>query len=168
VLFICRFLRAFNTSAATTDFVLSDLSLPSNLQMGENLFLSPSVFNYYPPLFNIPDVGVNGPEFAIQSTTTALTRINFVAETTYHTMPISNPNRPTGTWLDLSSITPLAGSPYQLIGALNTLLLHGQMSPSLLGTLNVAIGSMTAASDLAKAQRAVYLIGSSPEYWVER
>ena len=168
VLFICRFLRAFNTSGATTDFVLSDTYLPTNLQMGEDLFRSPSVFNYYPPIFNIPEVGVNGPEFAIQSTTTALARMNIVAETTYHTMPISNPNRPTGTWLDLSSITPLASSPYQLIGALNTLLLHGQMSPSLLGTLNVAIGSMTTASNLAKAQRAVYLIGSSPEYWIER
>jgi hypothetical protein len=167
-LFISRFLRAFNTSTATTDFVLSDSYLPTNLQMGEDLFRSPSVFNYYPPIFSIPEISVNGPEFAIQSTTTALARMNIVAETTYHTMPISSPNRPTGTWLDLSSITPLASSPYQLIGALNTLLLHGQMSPSLLGTLNVAIGSMTTASSLAKAQRAVYLIGSSPEYWIER
>jgi uncharacterized protein (DUF1800 family) len=167
-LFISRFLRAFNTAAATTDFVLSDSYLPSGLQMGEDVFRSPSVFNYYPPLFNIPGASVNGPEFAIQSTTTAFARINFVAETTYHTMPISNPNRPTGTWLDLSSITALAASPYQLTGALNTLLMHGQMSPSLLGTLNVALGSMTGASNLAKAQRAVYLIASSPEYWIER
>jgi len=168
VLFICRFLRAFNTSSATTDFVLSDTYLPGGLQMGQDLFRPPSVFNYYPPIFNIPEANVNGPEFAIQSTSTALARINFVAETTYHTMPVSNPNRPMGTWLDLSSITPLASSPYQLTGALNSLLMHGTMSPALLGNVNVALASMASMTNLQKAQRAVYLIATSPEYWIER
>ena len=168
ILFKARFLRAFNTTAATTDFVLTDTYLPTELSMSQDLFRSPSVFNYYPPDYNIPGVGVNGPEFAIQSTSTTLARVNFIAETTYKTMAVSNPNRPTGTWLDLASITPLAGSPYQLVNALNTLLLHGQMSPDLRATINNAIASMPTATSLAKAQRAVYLIGSSPEYFVER
>jgi uncharacterized protein (DUF1800 family) len=168
ILFKARLLRAFNTASATTDFVLSDSYLPTELAMGQDLFRSPSVFNYYPPIFDIAGVGVNGPEFAIQSTSTALARINFVAEVTYKTMSTSIPNRPMGTWLDLSSITPLAGSPYFLTNALNTLLLHGQMSPDLHAAVNNAIGSMSTASNLAKAQRAVYLIASSPEYCVER
>lgn len=168
ILFKVRLLRAFNTTGATTDFVLTDTYLPPELAMSQDLFRSPSVFNYYPPIFNVAGAGVNGPEFAIQSTSTALARVNFVAEVTYKTMSISNPNRPMGTWLDLSSLTPLAGSPYQLTNALNTLLFHGQMSPDLHATVNVALGSMTQATSLAKAQKAVYLAASSPEYFVER
>jgi hypothetical protein len=136
--------------------------------MSQDLFRSGSVFNYYPPTYNVPGEGVNGPEFAIQSTSTTLARVNFVAEVTYKTMSVSSPNRPTGTWLDLSSITPIAGSPYQLVNALNTLLLNGHMSADLHAAVNNAIASMPTATPLAKAQRAVYLIGSSPEYFVER
>jgi uncharacterized protein (DUF1800 family) len=168
ILFKARFLRAFNTTGATTDFVLTDTYLPTELSMSQDLFRPASVFNYYPPVFDVPGAGVNGPEFAIQSTSTTLARVNFVAETTYKTMSISNPNRPTGTWLDLSTITPMAGSPYQLVNTLNSLLLHGQMSPDLRAAVNNAIGSMPTATNLAKAQRAVYLIGSSPEYFVQR
>jgi hypothetical protein len=169
ILFKARLLRAFNTTAATTDFVLSDSYLPSELVMGQDLFRSPSVFNYYPPLFEIPGApGVNGPEFALQSTSTALARVNFVGETTYKTMSVSPPNRPTGTWLDLSSVAPLAASTFKLVNMLNTLMLNGNMSPDLQATVNVALSQMSSSTNLAKAQRAVYLIGSSPEYFVER
>jgi uncharacterized protein (DUF1800 family) len=168
ILFKARLLRAFNTTAATTDFVLSDSFLPTELIMGQDLFRSPSVFNYYPPLFNVPGVNVNGPEFAIQSTSTALARINFVGETTYKTMSVNPPNRPTGTWLDLSSIAPLATSTFKLVNTLNTLMLNGNMSPDLQAVVNVSLAQMPTATNLAKAQRAVYLIGSSPEYSVAR
>jgi uncharacterized protein (DUF1800 family) len=171
VLFITRFLRAFNTTSATTDFVLSDTYLPSGLQMGEPLFLSPSVFNYYPPSYSInpaPGILINGPEFSIQSTATALARINFVAEVTYHTMSTSSPTRPTGTWLDLSAFTPLASNPSQLIAALNNLLMHGNASSTLLSNISTALASMTGATSLAITQRAVYLFAASPEYFTER
>jgi uncharacterized protein (DUF1800 family) len=168
IVFKARLLRAFNTTGATTDFVLTDTYLPTELGMSQDLFRSPSVFNYYPPLFNIPGVGMNGPEFAVQSTSTALARVNFVAETTYKTMSVSNPNRPTGTWLELSSITPLTNSPNGLVNALDTLMLHGAMSKELRATVNNALAGMSGATSLAKAQKAVYLIGSSPDYFVER
>jgi len=171
VLFIARFLRAFNTTSANTDFVLSDSYLPSNLQMSQDLFRAPSVFNYYPPTYAIvPAAGItiNGPEFSIQSTATALARTNFVAEVTYRTMAASSPNRPTGTWLDLSEFAPLAANHAQLIDALNTRLLHGQASPALISLITNALATMNGASNLAVTQRAVYLFGSSPEYLVER
>ena len=165
--FIARFLRAFNTTAATTDFVLSDSYLPSGLQMGEDLFRSPSVFNYYPPAYNVPVVNINGPEFAIQSNSSAFARVNFVAETTYKTMPTSG-DRPTGSWIDVSSFLPYASSPFQLTGALNNLLLHGAMSPNLHAAVNNALATMSSATPAARVQRAVYLVASSPEYMVER
>jgi hypothetical protein len=165
--FIARLLRAFNTTAATTDFVLSDSYLPSGLQMGEDLFRSPSVFNFYPPTYNVPVVDINGPEFAIQSTSSAYARVNFVAETTYKTMPVST-DRPKGTWIDVSSFLAYAGSPFQLTGALNNLLLHGAMSPNLHAAVNNALATMSGATPAARVQRAVYLVASSPEYMVER
>jgi hypothetical protein len=165
--FIARFLRAFNTTSATTDFVLSDSYLPSGLQMGEDLFRSPSVFNFYPPAYNVPVVDLNGPEFAIQSNSTALARVNFIAETTYKTMPVSV-NSPTGTWIDVSSFVPLAASPFRLTSALNALLLHGTMSPNLHAAVNNALAVISSSSATARVQRAVYLIASSPEYFIER
>jgi hypothetical protein len=136
--------------------------------MSQNLFTSPSVFNYYPPTYTVPNTTVNGPEFDLDSTSTAYARVNFVAETVYHTMSTSSPNRPTGTWLDFTSILPSANSPFQLTGALNTLMLHGTMSPNLQAAVNNALSSMAGATPLTRAQRAVYLIGSSPEYFVQR
>ena len=165
--FIARFLRAFNTTAATTDFVLSDSYLPSGLQMGEDLFRSPSVFNYYPPVYNVPVANINGPEFAIQSNSSAFARVNFVAETTYKTMPVSG-DRPMGSWIDVSSFLPYANSPFQLTGALNSLLLHGAISPNLRAAVNNALATMSSATPAARVQRAVYLVASSPEYMVER
>jgi uncharacterized protein (DUF1800 family) len=167
VLFITRLLRAFNTSSATTDFVLSDSYLPSGLQMSQDLFRSGSVFNYYPPTYTVPMVAVNGPEFALQSTSTAFARINLVGEMVYKTMPISG-DRPTGTWLDFTSAIPSAGSAYSLTSYLNHLLMHGQMSPTLAGNVNVQLAGMSSMTALQRIQEAVYLIATSPEYFVER
>jgi uncharacterized protein (DUF1800 family) len=168
VLFITKLLRLFNTTSASTDFVLSDSYLPSELIMGQNLFLSASVFNYYPPTYTVPGTTVNGPEFDLQSTSSAYARVNFVAETVYKTMSTNSTYRPTGTWLDFTSILPDATSPYKLTSTLNTLMLHGTMSPNLHATVNNALAGMTGATPTAMAQRAVYLIGSSPEYFVQR
>jgi uncharacterized protein (DUF1800 family) len=167
VLFVARFLRAFDTNAATTDFVLADSYLPTEIRMGQDLFRPSSVFNYYPPTFDVFGANVNGPEFAIQSTSTSFGRVNFVAETIYKRMSTST-DRPTGTWLELTPFTQLANSPYKLINALESLLTHGTMSPNMRAALNNALGSMGTATPLAKVQRAVYLIASSPEYFVQR
>ena len=171
VLFISKLLRAFNTTAATTDFVLSDGYLPSELVMGQNLFLPGSVFSYYPPAYTVPATAINGPEFNLQSTSTAFARVNFVAETVYKTMS-TNGNRPKGTWIDftafLSQFPNSTPSPLALTSALNTLMLHGSMSANLHSIVNLALNSMPTATPLAKVQRAVYLIGSSPEYFVQR
>ena len=173
VLFISKLLRMFNTTSATTDFVLSDGYLPSELVMGQNLFYSPSVFNYYPPAYSVPGTTVNGPEFDVQSTSSAYARVNFVAETTYKTMSTST-TRPTGTWLDFTSPSSFYVSvsspttPFAITGALNTYMLHGSMSPSLRAVINNALSSSPAGTTAtAMFQRAVYLVGSSPEYFVQ-
>jgi uncharacterized protein (DUF1800 family) len=167
VLFIARLLRAFNTTSATTDFVLSDSYLPSGLQMGQDLFRSGSVFNYYPPTFVVPVVAVNGPEFALQSTSTAYSRINLAGEMVYKTMPTGT-DRPMGTWIDFTSVVPHAATTYALTDYLNNLLMNGQMSPTLVGNINVQLAGMSSMTTLQRIQEAVYLTATSAEYWVER
>ncbi len=172
VLFITKLLRLFNTSSTTSDFVLGDGYMPSELVMGQNLFLSPSVFNYYPPDYTVPATTINGPEFNLQSTSTSFARVNFVAETVYKTMSANSVYRPTGTWINfapfLSTLPTSTPSPLLLTSTLNTLMLHGSMSANLHSIVNLALNSMTGATPTAMLQRAVYLIGSSPEYFVQR
>jgi len=167
VLWITNLLRAFGTTAATTDFVLGDSFLPSDVRMNEDLFRAPSVFNFFPPGYVIADEGIRGPEFAIHSTTTAIARTNFAYEVIYKRMPTSA-DRPLGTWLDLSSLLPLAAEPAQLIEALNQLLLHGTMTNETRQLIQASVSSIPITNALGRVQNAVYLVATSPQYLVER
>ncbi len=46
-------------------------------------FLSPSVFNYYPPNFQVQGTSLRGPEFAILNANTTVTRVNFINDLIY-------------------------------------------------------------------------------------
>lgn len=167
VFYITSLLRAFNTGPATTDFVLADSYLPTETRMGQDLFRPASVFSYFPPGLVVHGLGILGPEFGVYSTSTALARSNFAAEVVYKRMSTSQ-DRPTGTWLDLSSIEPMAQSPYRLINSLEALMLAGNMSPDLRAVLTNALAAMTGSDNLTRARRAVYLIATSPEYQIAR
>jgi hypothetical protein len=47
-------------------------------------------------------------------------------------------------------------------------MLHGAMSANLRAIVNNALSTMSGATPTAMVQRAVYLIASSPEYFVQR
>ena len=51
--------------------------------MGQRLFYSPSVFNYFSPSYRAPGVGIAGPEFQILTAQTALRRVNFAGKLIY-------------------------------------------------------------------------------------
>jgi uncharacterized protein (DUF1800 family) len=166
VLWVTSFLRAF-TPLVVTDDVLSDSFLPSGLAMGQDLFRSPSVFNFYPPDFVVMGDSVLGPEFAIYSTSTALARINFAYQVLYKTMS-TNANRPTGTWIDLTRLTPLAADPAGIADALNRLLLHGRMSAAMRAAVVNSTAAIAASNALGRLRNAIYLVVTSPQYLVER
>src|SRR5205814_336968 len=128
VLFITNTLRALGITRDavnyTTDFVLGESFLPTNMVMGQDVFRSPTVFNYYPPDNQMscatPPNCPLAPEFALQSTATALARINFIYNIVYHRMPTSQPNRPIGTWIDTTPFeAKAAGDANALIDDLN-------------------------------------------------
>jgi uncharacterized protein (DUF1800 family) len=181
VLFVTNLLRAFNTSDGSTDYVLGDLFLPADIRMDEDVYRSPTVFNFFPPSYAIPGertCGVSGldqclgPEFNIESTATSLARVNFAQEVVFHQMG-TNVDRPTGTWIDESTLTSLPTDvPQVLVDTLNTQMMHGSMTTAMNARLVSAVAGVTdpdpTVQALKRAREAVYLIATSSQYNVER
>jgi uncharacterized protein (DUF1800 family) len=181
VLFITNLLRGFNTSDGSTDYVLGDLYLPADIRMDEDVYRSPTVFNFFPPSYAIPgetSCGTSGtaqclgPEFNIQSTATSLARLNFAQEVVFHQM-LTNPDRPRGTWLDENMLTALpTDDPQTLVDTLNAQMMHGSMATDMNARLVSTVSAITDANPtvqaLKRAREAVYLIATSAEYNVER
>ena len=183
VLFITNLLRAFNTTSAgnTTDNVLGESFLPSDVVMSEDVYRSPSVFNFFPPgnaIAGENSCGISGsdpclgPEFEIQDTSTSLARINLAYEIVFHTMP-TNTNRPVGTWIDEGTLFTLGSNdPQTLVDTLNGQMIHGSMTSDMNARIVSAVSAITnadpAVQALSRAREAVYLIASSSEYNVGR
>ena len=177
VLFITNLLRAFGTSDGSTDYVLGDLSLPADVQMDEDVYRSPTVFNFFPPSYVI--AGENGcggpclgPEFNIQSTATSLARVNLADEVVFHAMP-TNANRPMGTWIDENTLLALpTDDPQALVDTLNGQMMHGAMTVDMNARIVSAVSAIVdpdpTTQALQQAREAVYLIATSSQYNVER
>lgn len=167
VLAITNLLRTFNTTEATTDFVLGESYLPGTVRLDEDVFRSPTVFNFFSPDFVIPGESLLGPEFAIQSTATSLARINLNYELIYKAMPTSA-DRPKGTWIDIADFQSVAGDPEQLVDALNYHMLHGTMTDEMRNIIVEAVSNISPADTLGRTRLAVYLVATSSSYQVQR
>ena len=157
ILFVTNLLRAFDT---TTDYVLTDY--PKG--MGQNLFYSPTVFNYFPADYVLPGSSLTGPEFAIQSSSTALVRLNFV-----NTLITGKVGATTANFqIDWTGLQAVAGDPALLVEKLNRLLLHGAMSAAMRNDIVAAVAAVAATDTKLRAQTALYLVATSSQYQVER
>lgn len=175
VLYISNLLRAFN---ATSDYNLSGSNGFAGFSNGtanypqtmdQDLFRSPTVFNYFPADYVMPGTtDVYGPEFGILSTATTLKRANFVNTLVFSGIAAVPPDKPSGTQLDLSSWQALAGNPQQLVDSLNALMMHGGMSSAMRSAIVQNVSNISASSPLLRAQTAIYLIATSSQYQVER
>ena len=158
VLFVTNLCRALG---ATSDGVLAAQATT----MGQNLFNPQTVFSYYPHDYEVVD-GVQGPEFGIQSSTTAIGRVNFVSALA--TTGIGRGGEGGGTTLDLSRWTPLASDPAALVSAFDRLLLHGTMTGDAARAITEAVTAVPASRPLGRAQTALSLVASSSSYQVAR
>lgn len=164
-LLILNLLRSLNASSDGTR--LSDYTNG----MGQNLFYSASVFNYFPPDYEVPGTGILGPEFGIQSSAAAVSRANFVNTLVYSRIAPAANTSGNGTAVDLSSLVALGGDTNKLLDTLNTLMLHGSMSPVTRAVITAALTSVPATDSkvaLKRAQAAVYLVATSSQFQVER
>lgn len=170
--YITNILRAFN---ATSDGVLGNRSAGGDLpgQLDQPVFLPTTVFSYYPPDYEVPGTKILGPAFGILSTTTTLRRANIANQLIYNGIPVGRDN-PTGTQLNLSSLESLAANDTtgaQLVNQLDALLMHGTMSSGMRASVLSAVTAIP-TSDTAfarkRAQAAVYLVATSPQFDVQR
>ena len=137
--------------------------------LGQNLFYPPSVFNYYPPTYLLPDTAIVAPEFALANSSTAINRYNFANTLLFGTIaPLPTLPGATGTTPALAALSLIAGDPAALLDRLDAQLLHSTMPPSMRGAILTALAAVPATDLLTRAKTAVYLVVTSPQYQVER
>ena len=136
--------------------------------LGQTLFAPPTVFNYFAPGYQIPPdltpgMSLLGPEFQLDSPSSAVARYNMVNGMIYG-------NLGPGAVIDLTLFSNLGSKPQDLLDAVSRVFMDSQMpakvQTALMGAIN-AIPGTTAAVNKARAQAAIYLTVSSSYYNVE-
>lgn len=163
VLALTRLARAMGT---TTDGVYFR---GATIASGQNVFIAPSVFNYYPPDYTLTKSGVNSPEFAIYNSATAMNRANVAYNTTYVTIGV-DPTvfGATGTQFNLTSLTSVASTPSALMDRVSETLFGGRISAQARSTIETAISAVPATDAAARVRMALYLSALAPESVVLR
>ena len=159
--------RSFERSAQSDGVLTAETS-----SMGQVAFMAPSVFNFYPPDYIVPGTSFNGPEYALYTTGTAVSRINFLNTLVFDGVPLNTERRVTaGTSLgfgDLQNIAAADPSCNDLMDVLNIRMMHGTMTPQMRSTILNAVLTVPAFDPLLRARRAVYLVATSSQYQVQR
>ena len=141
----------------------------STFNFGQAPLYAPSVFNFFSPFYSqagpIQDADLVAPEFQITTDTTVITSANRMRSAVYQQPSSSNPD---AIVLDLSAQMALASNPTSLVDSLNTLLMSGQMSSNMRSIVINAVSQIPAANTLERAQTAVHLIVTSPEFVIEK
>ena len=156
-LFIAGMVRAFGGQMNDQNYYASDMAA-----LGQDIFSSPSVFNYYSPNYQVPGTPLTGGEFEIHTPNNAILRANLVQSLfSQYSNPVQSYGP--GTIVDLTPLLPLAATPATLVSALDLTLTHGVMP----GTMRTAIVNAVAADNLGalhQVQTACYLILTSTYY----
>ncbi len=154
LLHVMASLRALN---ATTDGVNLN-NYGSGMLQGP--LLPPSVFNFYPPDYQVPGTGLFGPEFDILNANTTINRINFINDLIYGSVGAN-------TKTDISQYVNVAGNVTNLLNLINANIMHGQMPSDMFSTLSTTLSSPAFTTPTMTAQAALYLTLSSSQFQME-
>ena len=124
--------------------------------LGQRVFYPGSVFNDYSPLYRTSK-GLLAPEFELLSSGTALMRANVVRR-------LVDDGLGGDALFDLSPFVALAGSPTELVDAVDNAFLCGRLPPQVKSEIVAAI-SVTHDYNL-RVHNAIYLVASSSLYQV--
>ena len=184
VLMLTSFLRAMN---AQSDGEYAMLQTPN---MGQPIYRSDTVFNYYPADYQIPGTDLYGPQFGIYDAPKVFARANTLWSLTLGstcpapTTTICNPNATggaadasvagsVGTHIDYTALAAAASSVPTLVQQVDNMLMFGTMPPAMNAQIVNAVSAIptstpiTAQQLLDRARTAVYLTVTSPRYQVE-
>ena len=127
--------------------------------LGEAPYSAGSVFNFFPPSYDIPGTTDNAPEFALENTSSVILRLAVANNFVY--------NRINGFNIDLSATSPLgvmAADPPTLVDWLGTVFMHGLMPASMRTAI---VKHITTLKDMGQRARvATYLVITSAQYKV--
>jgi len=169
VQFVTNVARNLNVKSANLG-TLSDGVMSGINGMGQNPFNSPTVFNYYPPDYVIPGTAINGPEYALMTTGTAIARANYMNTLVFGAIATSIDN-PNGTALDISDIQALAAADTSgnlMLDELSRRMLNGNMSADMRAKILPAITAISGTDALGRARAAIYLVATSSQFQVQR
>jgi uncharacterized protein (DUF1800 family) len=138
--------------------------------LGQFVFYPPSVFNYYPPDYVVPGTDATGPEFGIQTTSTAIARANFANALVFNAQIARDASvyGSTGSALDFTGWQYLAPNAGALADRLDRELLAGRMSPAMRSAVIAAVNAVPATDTLGRVRTAAWLVVTSPQFQVER
>ena len=164
VLFMTSAARALN---ATSDGVFLRAQ---STAVGQFVFYSPSVFNFYPPDYVVPGTQLLGPEFGVQTSTTAINRANFANSLVFSSRiaPDATVYDATGTAIDLGAYQAVAADAAVLADRFDRYLLGRTMSNAMRSAIVSAVNAVPASDPLNRARTAAYLVLTSPQFQVQR
>jgi uncharacterized protein (DUF1800 family) len=162
-LFMAGMVRAFGGQMNDQNYYSTELA-----NMGQDVFQSPSVFNYYAPDYGVPGTSAGsgttliGGEFQIYSPNAAIIRANEVSNL-FANWGSSVETYGPGTTVDITPFLPLATNPTTLVNALDLTLTHGTMPAEMKSAIVAAVAANT-DGNLRQVQQACYLILTSNYY----
>ncbi|HQR38894.1 MAG TPA: DUF1800 family protein [Blastocatellia bacterium] len=138
--------------------------------MGQNLFYSPSVFNYYPPDNPISGTTLVGPELAIHNSNTSLQRSNFINAIVFSNGIAPDPTvqNATGTSVNLANLQALSNDPSAMVDKLSLILMHGAMPAAMKTSIVNAVNVVPASDPVTRARTAAYLVATASQFQVAR
>ncbi len=187
VLFVTSVLRPFNPTANNNISVpascngQSDGAINTLTQgLDQDVWNPPTVFNYYPMDYIIPNTPLAGPEFQIFSTGTTLKRPNVINQFAPANVTTSGgiiavtgvaSNFPCGTRIDVARLQSLITADptgASLVDLLNRELMNGSMNPAVRQEILNAIQAVVSTNTLKRARTALYLATTASQYQVQR
>ncbi|HEX6127147.1 MAG TPA: DUF1800 family protein [Pyrinomonadaceae bacterium] len=172
VMFVTNLARQFEVRSFERSDISDGVLTTETNAMGQTAFMSPSVFNFYPPDYIVPGTTFNGPEFGLLTTGTSVSRINFANTLIFNGVNLNTERRVTsGTSISVADIQALAESDptgNDMMDVLNLRMMHGTMSPQMRSTILNAVLTVPASNPLLRAKRAVYLVATSSQYQIQR
>ena len=182
VLLISNLLRGLN---GISDGVY--LRTPAT-SMGQNVYNSPTVFNYYQADYQVPGTTLSGPPFQIFDATSYFARTNFIYNLVYNTTcdtgtgispsvcgpaPDQTVFGATGTKINWQSLKSIAPDTAGLVDQVSMQLLNAKLPKAqrirAINAVSAVPGSSpyTNTQLLDRVRMAVYLVAASPLYQVE-
>jgi uncharacterized protein (DUF1800 family) len=164
--------RHFDVRSADRAALSDGVFTTETNEMGQVVFMSPTVFNYYPPDYVVPGTSMNQPEFGLFTTGTTIARTNFLNKLIFNRIEINAERNVTlGTSINFDKLVEIAEEDLSgnlLVDFLNTEMMHDTMSPSIKSAVLTVVQTVPEDNPLLRAKRAVYVIATSPQYQVQR